>query len=38
VEVPIDVMSTKTLGMDDAQAREMAGQGFLMISGYKPSE
>jgi len=33
-----DVMSAKTLGMDDATAREMAGQGFLMISGYKPSE
>lgn len=33
-----DVMSAKTLGMDDATARQMAGQGFLMISGYKPSE
>ena len=33
-----DVMSAKTLGMDDTQARKMAGQGFLMISGYKPSE
>lgn len=31
-----DVMSAKTLGMDDATARQMAGQGFLMISGYKP--
>ena len=33
-----NVMSAKTLGMDDATARQMAGQGFLMISGYKPSE
>ncbi len=33
-----DVMSAKTLGMDDITARHMAGQGFLMISGYKPSE
>ena len=33
-----DVMSAKTLGMDDATAKEMAGQGFLMISGYKPSQ
>ncbi len=33
-----NVISAKTLGLDDAQAREMAGQGFLMISGYKPSE
>ena len=33
-----DVMNAKTLGMDDATARRMAGQGFLMISGYKPSE
>jgi len=32
------IMSGKTLGMNDDQAREMAGQGFLMISGYKPSE
>ena len=31
-----DVITAKTFGMDDAQAREMAGQGFLMISGYKP--
>jgi len=33
-----DVISAKTLGMDDATARQMAGRGFLMISGYKPSE
>jgi len=33
-----DVISAKTFGMDDATARQMAGQGFLMISGYKPSE
>lgn len=31
-----DVVSAKTLGMDDATARQMAGQGLLMISGYKP--
>jgi hypothetical protein len=30
-----DIISAKTLGMDDATARQMAGQGFLMISGYK---
>jgi len=33
-----DVISAKTLGMDDATAREMADRGFLMISGYKPLE
>ncbi len=33
-----DVVSAKIFGMDDAKARQMAGQGFLMISGYKPSE
>ncbi len=35
-----DVTSAKTLGADDATAKQMAGQGlgFLMISGYKPSE
>ena len=33
-----DVVNAKTLGMDDATARQMAGQGFLMILGYKPSE
>src|SRR3989344_4002115 len=32
-----DIMSAKTLGMNDEEARQMAGQGFLMISGYKPS-
>lgn len=31
-----NVISAKRLGMDDATARQMAGQGFLMISGYKP--
>ncbi len=32
-----DVMSPRTLGVvDDATAKEMAGQGFLMISGYTP--
>jgi hypothetical protein len=30
-----EVMSAKTLGMDEQTAREMAGAGFLMISGYK---
>jgi len=33
-----DVVNAKTLGMDGATARQMAGQGFLMISGYKLSE
>lgn len=31
-----DITSAKNLGMDEAEARQMAGQGFLMISGYKP--
>jgi len=30
-----DVVSAKTLGLDDATARQMAGRGFLMITGYK---
>jgi hypothetical protein len=30
-----DVISGKTLGMDDTEAREMAGMGLLNISGYK---
>lgn len=30
-----DIMSAKTLGADDAAAKQMAGQGFLMIAGYK---
>lgn len=29
-----NIMSAKTLGMNDYVARQMAGQGFLMISGY----
>ena len=33
-----DVVNAKTLGMDDATASQMAGQGFLMISGYKLSK
>jgi hypothetical protein len=33
-----NVLSAKTLGMDDIQAREFAGSGFLMISEYKPNE
>ena len=31
-----DVMNGKSLGMSDSEAKQMAGQGFLMISGYKP--
>jgi len=34
----MDVVNAKTLGMDDATASQMAGQGFLMISGYKLSK
>ena len=30
-----NIMSGKILGMNDEQAREFAGNGFLMISGYK---
>ncbi|MCX6710125.1 MAG: hypothetical protein NTV63_04220 [Candidatus Woesearchaeota archaeon] len=30
------IMSGKTMGMDDEQALSLAGNGFLMISGYKP--
>ena len=30
------VVSGKTMGMDDATTRELAGRGLLMISGYKP--
>jgi len=30
-----EVVSGKTLGMDDATSRELAGKGFLNISGYK---
>ena len=33
-----DIMSAKSLGMDDATTRKLAGQGLLMISGYKSSE
>jgi hypothetical protein len=29
------IMSAKTFGMDEQTAREMAGVGLLMISGYK---
>jgi len=29
-----DIISGKTLGMNDAETRELAGQGMLMISGY----
>jgi len=30
-----DIMSGKTLGLTDQEAKELAGQGLLMISGYK---
>ncbi|MBU3904973.1 MAG: hypothetical protein KJ906_02410 [Nanoarchaeota archaeon] len=30
-----DIISGKTLGMDDAKTKELAGSGMLMISGYK---
>lgn len=32
------VVSGKTLGLDDATAKQMAGQGILMISGLKQPE
>ncbi len=31
-----EVIHGKTLGMDQEEARELAGKGFLMISGYNP--
>lgn len=31
-----DIISAKTLGRSDDEAREMAGVGFLMVSGYTP--
>ncbi|HLC56464.1 MAG TPA: hypothetical protein VJJ23_04480 [Candidatus Nanoarchaeia archaeon] len=31
-----DILSGKTLKMNDDEARNLAGSGFLMISGYKP--
>jgi hypothetical protein len=33
-----DLITPKTLGADDTTAKQMAGQGFLMISGYRPVE
>jgi hypothetical protein len=30
------IISGKAMGMNDKQALELAGNGFLMISGYKP--
>ena len=29
-----DIISAKTFGIDDSTSKQMAGQGFLMISGY----
>lgn len=31
------VITPKTLGMDDATARQLAGSGMIMISGFKTS-
>lgn len=31
-----DILSGKTMGMSDDEAKRMAGTGFLNISGYKP--
>jgi hypothetical protein len=31
-----EVINGKTLGMNEQTARQLAGTGFLMISGYKP--
>ncbi|MBI5065319.1 hypothetical protein HZA97_03705 [Candidatus Woesearchaeota archaeon] len=33
-----NVMSAKTLGLNDEMALDLAGQGFLMISGYKGAQ
>jgi len=33
-----NIVSGKTIGIDEATAKEMAGQGFLMISGYKAND
>ena len=33
-----EVMSAKTFGMDEQTARELAGQGLLMISGYQKNK
>ncbi len=30
------ILSGKTFGMNENEARKLAGSGFLMISGYKP--
>jgi hypothetical protein len=32
-----DIISGKTMGMTDEQARDAAGVGFLLISGYSPN-
>ena len=33
-----DIVSGKSIKADEAKTLEMAGRGFLMISGYKPSK